>query len=438
MKSLLRACALACFNLALLTVLLASTSLAQSGYTLIDLGTLPGNPFSFGFGINGAGQVTGSSTNPGSVGNHGFLYSAGVMTDLGVLDPDPADLRTFSEGRGINESGQIAGTATDKIDSIQHPRAFLYSQGAMVDLGTLGGSTSNGFGINDAGEVTGSAGLAGDTATHAFLYSNGQMHDLGTLPGYDGSTGLGVNNGGQVTGFLSATGTTHAFLYSGGQMTDLGTLGGSLSQGSAINRYGQIAGGSTLVPSTQFVGATHAFLYSGGQMKDLGTLGGASSYAFGINSFGQVVGWSDIASDNGVLHAFLYTPGRGMLDLNRLLPKGSGMVLSGAAAINDAGQITGGATVASGAIHAFLLSPPPLVMLTNLVRSDRLPPGIAHRLEAKLRGAWSADPGSGRYCRDLSEFIANVQSLTATYLNTAQAGDLIGLAEQLSSSANCY
>ncbi len=419
-----------------LLAICVSTASAQTTYTITDLGTLGDNPFSFGFSLNGVGQVTGSSNNLGSIGNHGFLYSAGTMTDLGVLDPDPADLRTFSVGRGINESGQVTGTATAKIDGVTEPHAFVYSQGTMQDLGTLGGNTSNGYGINDSGEATGSADLAGNTGTHAFLYSNGHTHDLGTLPGYDGSTGLGINNAGQVTGFLSATGTTQAFLYSGGQITDLGTLGGSLSQGSAINRYGQIAGGSTLVPNTQYVGATHAFLYSGGKMRDLGTLGGTSSYAFGINSFGQVVGWSDTRS--GVVHAFLYTPGRGMLDLNRLLPRGSEIVLSGAAAINDAGQITGGATVASGAIHAFLLSPPPSVMLTNLIRSYQLPRAVAHSLETKLRSARSANVGSGAYCSGLDEFTAKVQSLVGTYLTQAQAGELIAVANQLRSSANCY
>jgi probable HAF family extracellular repeat protein len=100
----------------------------------------------------------------------------------------------------------------------------------MTDLGTLGGRTSSGAGINDGGQVTGISDTPGAVSHgHAFLYSNGQMMDLGTLGG-SSSGGSDINNAGQVTG-ASATGTGvfHAFLYSNGQMMDLGTLGGSTS-----------------------------------------------------------------------------------------------------------------------------------------------------------------------------------------------------------------
>jgi len=45
-----------------------------------------------------------------------------------------------------------------------------------------------------------------------------------------------------------------------------------------------------------------------------------------------------------------------MKDLNRLIPSGSGWVLSEATGINDAGQIVGSGTV-HGQQHAFLLNP---------------------------------------------------------------------------------
>lgn len=54
----------------------------------------------------------------------------------------------------------------------------------MTDLGTLGSPFSAGFSINNAGQVTGDLITAGG-ADHAFLYSNGQMVNLGTLGGSD-------------------------------------------------------------------------------------------------------------------------------------------------------------------------------------------------------------------------------------------------------------
>ena len=69
-------------------------------------------------------------------------------------------------------------------------KAFLYSQGVMTDIGTLGGTFSEGLGINDAGQVTGTS-YTSDHVQHAFLYSNGTVIDLNTV--LDPVTGSGWN-----------------------------------------------------------------------------------------------------------------------------------------------------------------------------------------------------------------------------------------------------
>lgn len=76
--------------------------------------------------------------------------------------------------------------------------AFLYSGGVMQDLGTLGMGSSFAHGINNNRQVTGDSQTTGG-ASHAFLYSNGTMNDLGTLGG-SGSQGIGINAIGQVVG----------------------------------------------------------------------------------------------------------------------------------------------------------------------------------------------------------------------------------------------
>jgi probable HAF family extracellular repeat protein len=62
------------------------------------------------------------------------------------------------------------------------------------------GSTSIGNGVNRSGQVTGYALVAGPClheCMHAFLYSDGNMLDLGTLPGGNLSVGNGINSGKQ-------------------------------------------------------------------------------------------------------------------------------------------------------------------------------------------------------------------------------------------------
>jgi probable HAF family extracellular repeat protein len=66
----------------------------------------------------------------------------------------------------------------------------------MSDLGTLGGTSSGAYGINNAGQVMGTAFTSGGVK-HAFLYSEGSMSDLGTLGGTH-SEATGINPSSEV------------------------------------------------------------------------------------------------------------------------------------------------------------------------------------------------------------------------------------------------
>jgi probable HAF family extracellular repeat protein len=310
--------------------------------------------------------------------NHALKWQNGVTTDLGSL-VGPANC---SVATSINANGLIVGQSEngviDPTLGFGEVRAVLWSNGVIHDLGTLGGNASFATTINNLNQVTGFAlnripdafsiydsqigGSSNGTQTRAFLWQNGVMHDLGTLGGPD-SWGDFVNDSGQVAGFSYTdstpnpvtslqTGlpTTHPFLWEKDRgMTDLGSLGGTLAGSEigvkstglegALNNQGQVVGGSTLAGDLVF----HPFFWTApGPMQDLGTLGGDCGTAFAISDAGVVVGAADFepgncGKDPAQTHAFVWTQGEGIKDLGTV----HGDNCAQANAINLVGQIVG-------------------------------------------------------------------------------------------------
>src|SRR5213592_2586004 len=136
------------------------------------------------------------------------------VRDLGVL---PGYTTTVADG--INEAGWIVGTSGD---GGSQSRPFLWNDGVMTNLGTLGGSRGTAHGISDTGLVVGESEDASHVM-HAFLWQTGVMTDLG--PG----VAFAVNGHGQAVGCgfpTSPSPPCHAVLWQDGRMEDLGTLAG--------------------------------------------------------------------------------------------------------------------------------------------------------------------------------------------------------------------
>jgi len=323
---------------------------AAKSYTITDLGSL-GYPETFPSGINASGQVTGLSylsktfTYPCGYPvrtctahlSHAFLYGNGTMTDLGTLGGHD------SQGNAVNLSGQVAGASNTNKGGTD---AALWTGKKATDLGALGplaaGSYSIAYGINDSGQVVGFS-AAGVTAindgSHPFLYSNGTITSL-PEPGNFAAAACqarAINNNGQIAGTCTDTdGNGYLVMWQNGTVTDLGTIGniGTISDLEALsmNNNGQIVGWTAV--------STTGFLYSNGTITDL-----SGFFPNAINDNGVMVGGSSIDTGGTVQ------------DLNSLIPAKSGYQISYATAINDNGQIVADASDATTSEAGVLLNP---------------------------------------------------------------------------------
>lgn len=156
------------------------------------------------FSVNDNGEVVGTIGTP-SGGSRPFLYSGGIVVDLGHL----------SEGgraTGINNHGDVVG-----VDSL-YRAGFLYRDGQMIDLATMGGERFSPVAINDRGQMLGSmrTGPSGTGPVHAALLLDGRVIDLNDVvpptPGLTLISGRAINERGQLAVNGMWNGVPHAFL----------------------------------------------------------------------------------------------------------------------------------------------------------------------------------------------------------------------------------
>lgn len=350
------------FPIILLSVLIITTSLnGQIRYNAIDLGTLGGYD-SCAYSINNNGQIVGES-ELAPMYDLIFIRAAlfdpnGNNIDLGTLS---ASDYSQSSAYSINNAGFVVGTSegySTRFDSI-----FGWFNSRIGGSNPVPGTA---YSINNYGLIV---GTRQDINWQAFVhFENEYMFftlDLGTLGG-TWSQAYCVNDNAefiQIVGVAeNASGQQHAALFNSvmrdNSNIDLGTLGGTFSQAFYINKNGQIVGWASTGS------ADHAALFDpndSGSNLDLGVLYDTdlASAAQAINNYGQIVGWSGMPPS--LTHAAIFdsTGGGNNIDLNTLIDSNSGLELLHAYSINDNGWIVGDAVTEYGEFHAFVLIPIP-------------------------------------------------------------------------------
>lgn len=304
--------------------------------------------------------------------------------DLALVDSTLGG--TLSVGAAISNSGIIAGYSTN-ADNDRH--AFVWMDGVMKDLKTLGGPNSAVLwpGISNTGMVAGVSFTAqpdphnaawsceafmgaSDRTCLGFYWDGDVMHPLETLGGHNGFA-TAVNNLGQVVGWAETDSppfdgsckapqvlTFHAAMWEprAGTVRDLPPLpGDAASAATAINDRGQVVGisGKCYV-AVGDSSARASVLWENGVPREIPNLGGNTwNTPMDINDAGHVVGFGNIGDDaNGSpqLRAFLWAGGSSVTEVGPLNPDDT---LVQAYGINARGQVVGRACGAAGC-RAFL------------------------------------------------------------------------------------
>jgi probable HAF family extracellular repeat protein len=181
-----------------------------TGGTLVDLGTLPssGAFSSNANALNDGGWIAGGSSagefTPPETPFHAFVRCCGsTLADLGTFGGQ------YSEAFGVNELDEVVGIAATSTFRVDH--AFLYSHGVMQDIGTLPGDDyAQAFDINNLSQVVGRSFGSGQ----AFLYEGGAMVALDALidpaSGWTVVDAHAINDAEQIAGTACMAGACHA------------------------------------------------------------------------------------------------------------------------------------------------------------------------------------------------------------------------------------
>ncbi len=344
-------------------------------YTITQLGTLSGT--SRGNSINDRNWVSGySGTSTGR--RHASFWKNNTLIDLGTLGgPDGYSNVVWPVK---NDHGLIAGISQTNLPDPNHENwscspflfgvgenltgntcvGFVWENGMMRPLPTLGGPNGFAAGANNLGQITGWAeNMVHDTRCvapqvlqfHPVVWGprNDSIHELPLIANDSSGAATGINDRGQAIGISGicdqAVGrytAAHAVIWENGRVSD---IGGSQFDAPywntpmAINERGDVAGFAG-TPGDIDANLLRAFIWTRRDgVRFLPPLPGhVYSEARGLNDRRQAVGIS-CSADFSDCRAVLWEKGF-VSDLKALIPGYTG-VLTSAQDINDEGEITG-------------------------------------------------------------------------------------------------
>src|SRR5262249_29709701 len=211
------------------TIVLAcfSNAVAQTSYKITDLGTNKSTDnFSMAMGLNNQGWTLNMDGFVNPPENNLFTTVAngravinrdGVNIDLGTLG-NPETGNSWINWGGINDRGEAVGMSEtadpdpNGEDICQFGThliclPFLWRNGHMSALPTVGGNNGQASAINNRGEVVGYSETANADPTcpptpaqSPVLWVKGQAHPLPTVDNDPDGTAFGINDLGQAVG----------------------------------------------------------------------------------------------------------------------------------------------------------------------------------------------------------------------------------------------